>query len=269
MPEFATVQAGVSRTVGAVAATTTGTQIISDAAANTKGTWVELTAATEFDASWVMVTIGVPTGGSDYLVDVGIGAATEQVIIPDMYARPRNNDGGGYVYLFPMFVPAGSRLTARCQDSFGAGDVLIVLTLFSGTLLYGGSRQSMVSAYGSVTASLGTNIDPGGTANTDSAWTELTAATDRDHYWLVLAGRYGDASISATRWLVDIGIGAATEQEIISDLLFMADITSDMPLNVVMCFPYFVPKGSRLTARARSSSIVDGDRDVWLKLYGC
>ena len=127
----------------------------------------------------------------------------------------------------------------------------------------------MVSAYGSTTASLGTNLDPGGVANTDTGWTELTAATDRDHYWLTLAGKYGDGAILSTRWLVDIGIGAATEQEIISDLLVMADSGSDVTFNVVMSFPYFVPKGSRLTARARSSSIVDGDRDIYLKLYGC
>lgn len=269
MPEFGTVQAGLARTIGAVPASTNGTTITGASSADTKGSWVELEASTEFDASWVLVSI-YPGANVEFLVDIGIGAATEQIIIPDLFVFGRASNGATRSFLFPLFIPHSSRLSARCQSSVAGQSAGITITLFSGTGLSGGSGPSVVSAYGAVALSTGTNIDPGGTAHTDSSWVELTASTDRAHNWVVISVRNGDWAMTAgTRWLLDIGIGAATEQEVISDLLYSADTLSDSPFNGVICFPYFIPPGSRLTARVRSSSITDGDRDINIKIYGC
>jgi hypothetical protein len=269
VPEFSSIQAGLAKTYGSVPASTQGTTITSGGSANTKGSYVELTSATTNDANWVLIHFGNISTLTNFLVDIAIGAATEQIIIPDLSVPGRNTGAGGGSFLFPIFVPAGSRLTARCQAVTVSATIEIVMTLFSGTLLSGSSQpSSIVSAYGAVASSLGTNLD-GVTANTDSAWTELTAATDRDHSWLCVAARYGDTTLAAvTRWMVDIGIGSATEAEIISDLFVTADTTSDFPYTPVLWFPYYVPAGSRLTARVRSNVATDGDRDINIRLYG-
>jgi hypothetical protein len=267
MPEIGTVQSGLAKVVGSVPASTQGTTITTGSA-NVKGSYVELTSATANDANWVLVHLGnAASAGSNHLVDIAIGAATEQVIIPDLNMMSKAAGANFGSYLFPIFIPAGSRLTARAQGP-AATTLEVVLTLFSGTMLAGGAPPSIVSAYGAVASSLGTAID-GVTANTEGAWTQIAAATDRDHCWWCVSGRIGDATLAAvTRWMIDLGIDTATETEIVGDLYFTADITSDLPYNPVVCFPYFVPAGSRITARMRSNVATSGDRVANIKLYG-
>lgn len=270
MPEFPSVSGGRAVTVGAVGGTSSvSTTVAGSASANTKGSFVELIASTAFDASWVIVQINSMNSFSRFLIDIAIGSATEQVIIPNLYVAGRAGDGGG-PFLFPLFVPRGSRLSARLQDAGGSGAADIAVTLIAANTILGSQGVGSVVAYGVKEFTNGTNIDPGGTANTDSAWVELTAATARDHHWFALATKCGDNSIAAdTKWRVSLGIGASTEAVLVPDLHFSADASTEYPVNAVVCFPLFVPKGSRLSAKARSSVTGDGDRDVDVVLYGC
>ena len=270
MPEFRSITGGLVHSYGAVSgASSLATQLTAGSTAHTKGAVVQLTSATTHDAAWVLVQLSGASTGADYLVDLMIGEAPEQVIIPDMYVSGRAATADFGPYLFPLFIPAGSRLAARCQASTASATLRISVVLIAPTLLMGGSRPSVVASYGATANSLGTNIDPGETANTDSAWVEITPSTVRDHHWLVIAGRFGNRNLSAeTSWRLSIGIGEDPEQVLIPNLHMSADVTSDAPYCPVVCLPVFIPAGSRLTARVRSSSTTDGDRDVWLRLYG-
>lgn len=272
MPELQFVQSGWSETVGAVPASSAGTAVSPSSSPNTKGAFTELVAATTRDSNWALIQI-TNTGSAvtHYVVDIGIGAATERVIIPDLYVYSKHLNSSIHVpFLFPIFIPAGSRLTARCAaSSASSSSVEVSITLFSGTLLAGGASPEVVVYDGAVGTTIARNIDPGGTANTDSSWTELTSATTRTHNWLAVSMKIGDTNMAAnTGFLLDIGIGAATEQTIISDLHFFCDTTLDGNY-MAFCFPYRVPSGSRLTVRVRSSSSTDGDRDIYVRLYGC
>lgn len=272
MPEFPFVSGGVVRTVGAVAgASSVATTVTASASANTKGAVVELVAATEFNANWMLVQLtNASTGAVFFLIDIMIGAATEQVIVPNLFAATRTGVGGSDSYLIPIFVPKGSRLSARCQSNSISATIAVSLVLMSGTMLGGGQSPSFVSAYGADTAAtLGTNVDPGGVANTDSSWVQLTASTDRAHHWLIVAGRFGDANITTgAAWRLSIGIGAATETVLIADLHVSAGTNEDLPYGAVAQLPCFVPAGSRLTARVRCTNITDSDRDTHLIVYG-
>jgi hypothetical protein len=269
MPEFPFVSGGVVRGAGATAGTSSAaTTLTAAGSANTKGTAVQLIAATEFDASWILVQLSNVSSTASYLVDILIGAATEQVIIPNLYAISKPG-GNASPYLFPLFVPKGSRLSARCQASTASATIEINIVLVAGTMIAGGSAPSWVTEYGAVALSIGTNIDPGAVADTDSAWVEITAATTMPHNWLAIAARFSDIILAAsTKWRLNIGIGAATEQVLIPDLHFSAETGNDVPANSVAFLPVFIPAGSRLTAKVRSSVTTDGDRDIWLKLYG-
>jgi hypothetical protein len=242
--------------------------ITASATPGTKGTATELIASTAHDANWIAVGLTGAASSSVGLLDILIGAATEQVIVPDLFYVARGSTASAGSYLVPIFIPKGSRISARVQSATVSGSIVVTIHLIGGSLIGGGQAAPAVSGYGATASSLGTNIDPGGTANTWSAWTEITAATERDHRWLILSGRYGDANGLATSWRVQVGIGAATEQVLVPDIAFSMDATSDLVYNAVHSFPIFIPKGSRLSARVRSSSITDGDRDIWVRLYG-
>ena len=267
MPEFASGfgGGGVTRTYGSVAASSRATVITTSATANTKGSWVELTASTTFTSNWIKVDIsGVDVPG---LLDIGIGAGgSEQVIIPNLQFNSRAQGGAYGPYLFPILIPAGTRIAARAQDQFGTQTMQVSIELISGTNLAGGVCPSMVSEYGATTDSQGTSINSGAVAHTDSSWVQITAATTRDHHWLVFAGVFS-TTIAEVTLLIDIGIGAATEQEIVSDIFVSADVTAGLTAATVHHYPIFIPSGSRLTIRARSSATNDS-QIFYAKLYG-
>jgi hypothetical protein len=270
MPEFSGGYSGggVVRAHGATAGTSSvSTTLTSSASTNTKGTAVELIAATAFDANWIEIDFTNMTASANFLVDILIGAATEQVIIPDLIAVARATGGSFSAYLFPVFIPKGSRLAAQCQDHIGSGTLNISIRLISGISMSAGSGPSWVDAYGSVASSIGTNVDPGATPDTDVI-VEITASTVRAHRWLVVASRFGDLSVAATNWRLSVGIGASTEAILIPDMHSSADLTTDVPCNWVRHFPVFIPKGSRLTAIMRCSTGTNGDRDANIKFYG-
>lgn len=271
MPEFTSGYSGggVVRGHGAGTATTVGTTLTANAAANTLGTAVELAASTEFDANWILVHAGEFSAAANYLVNIMIGAATEQVIIPNLMYVPRKAGQGYSPYKFPVLIPAGSRISANAQSSTGDATMEIQVTLISGTALSGGTGPSYVSAYGATASSTGTNHDPGAVTNTKGTWTEIAASTDRNHQWLVVAVSVGDAATGVHNYLFDIGIGAATETVLIDNVLLTSDGTSDQGIPHVWEFPIFVPAGSRLTYRMQSNTGTDGDRDAFVKLYGC
>lgn len=277
MPEFPCLQGGVARTYGAVPSLTRGTSVFASATAHTKGSWAEVVAATEFDAGWIQIEVGNLSAGStanEWLVDIGIGAAgSEVVIIPDLYFPGPSVDDSASWY-FPISIPRGSRIAARTQNVSGSSvRCNIVVHLISATFMSGPMGGQIVSTYGAdQSASTGTNIDPGGTAHTDSAWVEFAAATDRAHNWLGIALRPGDLNLESTgkcQWMLDVAMGAAgSEQEILSDVFISASSVPDRPGFVYIGMPLLIPSGVRLSARARSETTTDGDRDINIVLYG-
>lgn len=275
MPELPIGYSGGSRVTGYGFNTgsTKGTTVTASASGDTKGSWTQLTASTDFDANWIIVQFPYNEwGGDPFLVDIGIGGSgSEQVIIPDLqvYAAtpsPYVNDR----YMFPVFIPRGSRLSARCQENFASSAYLdVAVQLIAGNATAAGVA-SLVSAYGSTTNSQGTTVDPGGSANTKGSWVQITAATTRSHNWLTFAAMNYDGFFSASlRWLVDIGIGGSgSEQVLIPNLALCGTALNDMPERQVQGFPVSVPAGERLAVRAQCSATTAGDRVLQVKLYG-
>lgn len=267
MPEFPVRYASsLARTLGAQPGTSSAATSLTPGASQTKGSAVELIAATEFDASWVLVDFTKSGGNGAFLVDLLVGSAPEEVIIPDMYFHTRVGSGWG-PFLFPVSIPRGSRVSARCAANH-SGNIDIAVTLFTGSILAVGGGPPVVCYPG---ASFTQVLVPGHTTtpDTDGSVVEIVESTVRDHNWLVLAARAGDSVLTAsTSWRLNIGIGGSPEAVLIPDLHYSADTVTDHPFNGVMAFPVSVPAGSRITAWQRSSVATAGDRDITLKLYG-
>ena len=139
-------------TVGASAATSSGTTVTASGTANAKGTWVELDASTAADACWITVLVGPNGFTGRFLVDVGLGAGgAEAVLLPDLHFDGNATGNHPAAYRFPVAIPAGSRVSARCQCSTASGTVNVAAVLDQGDNAgLGGTGD--VAAYGASAA---------------------------------------------------------------------------------------------------------------------
>jgi hypothetical protein len=270
MPSFPLVGGGIG--FGQTFATSTyGSTLTAHASsANSQGTPVELIASTAYDAHWIEIMAGNPSAAQSYAINILIGAATAANLVPGLTFRGRAANEGGGRWLFPCFIPKGSRIAASVASSSTTGPptCLVAVNLFNSGIGAMGMPMDVIQ-YGTLSSSLGVNVDPGGTANTDVD-VEITASTTRDHHWLVLTTASTDAAIAAAQtWLIDVLVGTSTGDELVGDMLLCANSLVDVPLpEQVWHMPVFVPRGSRLSVRARCSVNTDGDRDLYVTLHG-
>ena len=269
----AVYDSGRWETSGAATAASDGATVTAGAL-NTKGSWAELAAATALAGDLLIVQPGACSAAADYLVDIGIGAAgSEQTIVSNLLICAGKGPGAwfGCPIVLPISIPAGTRLAARAQATTASA----TLTLIAHALARGwldGAPLSRVATYGAATAdSGGTSIDPGGSANTKGAWTQLASATSADHRALLLAlGNQANTVRTAGSWLVDIGIGAAgSEQTIVSNLFIRGDSSNDcVSTAMTLPLPIAIPAGTRLAVRAQSDITNATDRLFDAVLYG-
>jgi hypothetical protein len=255
----------VQHNLGTVGAANFGTSITAGASAATKGTTTEIIASTNFEAFLVEVFCsehGTAGTASQACLDILIGAATEEVLIPDLLA---GYSGAGIAarvgpkrWMFPLYIPAGSRLSARIASNRTSQTARV------GIILYGGQSMGLLP-YGTKVVTYGIGSVPNGTAITPGAsgaegsWTQITASTTEDHIALVPSFTVqGDTTTANLSHFVDLGFGAATEEEIAQSYIYRTDSNEyqEGPINPMPCFKD-IPSGTRLTMRASCSGTND------------
>lgn len=271
MPDIATISGGPTE-CNSTPASSTVTTITANASNNTKATtWTELIASTSYDTSWISVKL-TPGSPEWYLVDIGIGASTaEVVLIPDLTcgALATANAISSF-YLFPLRVPRGSRISARCQAETGSATARVQVHLYSSSI-DAATTFSKIESAGIVSASSrGTNIDPGGVAHTDVIG-QLSASLATNWKWMCVSLTGPSMTLAAEfEWLVDIMTGAGgSEVVVIPDLHANAGSLVDCPDCPVFCMPTRIPAGSRLSARARCDNTTATDRIITVAAWGC
>lgn len=256
---------------GSGGSATPGTACTTGGAATTKGTPVQLIAATAFDAYWVTIiasnycNIGTASQGS---LDIGIGASTESILIPDLLmgycgGNATGQYGGPKQWDFPLYIPAGSRLTGSVAGARTATACNVAIFLYGGNGSPGFPVGTKVTTYGAGTVPRGTAITPG-VSGAEGGWTQITASTTEDHFTFIPSFQLAtDTTVNPGNCMVDMGFGAATEEEMIGQYIFNSTQTESMsgPNPTFPCFKR-VPSGSRLTMRASNSlAINDGGYD--------
>jgi hypothetical protein len=193
-----------------------GVTVTASATAHTKGGWSQLVANTGARSLGILIALdntAVANTATSMLLDIGIGGAgSEQVLIPDLAA--------GYVlgeavsntfcaYFFPLFIPAGSRLAARCQAQIASDTVACRIHLFQRPTGAGwvGTR---VTAYGVDAAnSRGTVVSAGN--NSYGTAGQLAASTDNPIRMMQIGIQAaGRTALTDARLLADVRLGAAT-----------------------------------------------------------
>jgi hypothetical protein len=264
---------GPIENAGSVPATSRGTLVTAAATTHTKGAWVQLIAATSREATWIEIELARTSSLHDYLVDIGIGAAgSEQVLLADLTAGSGSGSvQRGGMCVVHLAIPAASRLSARCQASTASASMDVVVTLGSGGMITE-SGTHRVTTYGATTAtSQGTAIDPGTTAHTKGAWTQITAATTQP-IRAVLLGQSNQLQNTRTScsWLLDLGVGASgSEVVILPDLHYECSSTEDTILPALRG-PYYldIPAGTALSARCQCSITTATVRLMSTIVYG-
>lgn len=102
-----------------------GTAVDPGSTANTKGAWVELVASTTVDINGGIIHTGhndnlIVNTSTFIMVDISIGTAGNEaaaIIISNHIAHANTNEGVMRSVPFDVFIPAGSRISARLQCS--------------------------------------------------------------------------------------------------------------------------------------------------------
>lgn len=253
--------------IGMTTASTTLTTVTSTTS-NTKAAYVQLTASTAFDATGIMVIIDNALV-NNVSFDIAIGAAaSEKIVIADVRAGAANTAFNALA-MFPVMIPAGSRIAARCQSDTATVACKLAVMLFDNSMM--GRSGGVVDAVGFVSAStLGTTIDCGATANTKSAYVQITASTAVDYagFCINYDGNNQVYTAGAT-FMLDVAIGAGGSEQIILSNLFMRMVGGGAPLPVYTSwFDMPIRAGTRIAVRAQSSSNTAITRVFGFTLYG-
>jgi hypothetical protein len=195
-------------------ATTTGVTVTAHATSHTLGNKVEVFAATAFDTTWVKIcpfqTAGSATQ-TDMLVNIYIGAGgSEKVLIANLAAGWSARVSK--VYEFPLFIPAGTRISADCQALISADTVEILMELQGG-----GERGwvgSGVETLGATTASSqGTTVTTGTTG--EGSFVDIGTTGKEWRYILPMAHSCpSDTNVAIQNVACDIGVGGAIYKEL-------------------------------------------------------
>lgn len=265
-------------TYGAVTATSKGTVVTASATANTKGAWAELDSAISDDAMGISVTMTHQANDVspfvEHLVDIGIGGSgNEEVIIPNISFNitPNHDTERMSKYYFPIKIPAGTRVAARCQQGSTTQDVVLV-SIEAGTPAFTNITLSdeIVAIGADTSASNGTPVDPGSTNNTKGAWTELVASSSVDvRSTMLVAGVNGNTSQRSQGILVDLGVGGSGNEEVIqSNMVGVVHNNEWVDLNYTFT-SVSIPSGTRIAIRSQTTDASNvTDRVLDFILYG-
>jgi len=238
-----------------------GVNVTADAAVNTKGAWTEVIPSTAAAGDFLTInvrnfTVNAATEG---LIDIGVGAAgSETVVVPNVPGGQIGLQAGHRTdFVFPVSVPAGSRVAVRLQSVVASR----VASVDIGIALTGLGAPSTLDAIGADTAaSRGTNLP---TADT---YVELTASTSQAYRAIVMApiGATATAPLHLSVFTLAKGpsgseteLGKCTVRHVIQEICTYT--SSQFP------FIYYgkVPAGTRLAVKDSIGSVA---RDVIL--YG-
>lgn len=272
MADFPSLISAQRLTQQGLSSTFNGTSLVANLTANVEGAWTEIVASSTHDADGILLCIRDGTGANG-LIDIGTGASGSEVErMTDVPIAHSRSFFAQAIYC-PIPIPAGSRIAGRYRSDVASAQVRVTIMLIKGGFLNLGPMGSLRQAtYGVSTAnSQGTQIDPGGTAHTKSAWVQLVASTAIPlKYLFMLMSNQRNTTDANEDILADIGVGAASSERIVvPDIWFHGSTVSDTHFPMwIGPFPVDLPGSVRLAMRAQSSIIDATDRLMDVALVG-
>lgn len=222
------------------------------------GAWAELVASADYDSIGVYLYIR-PTGHY-WNYELGVGGSGAEVSIGACAVAASGN--GGQFFYVPIYIPAGTRLSIRggTQSSYNADSTAIAYLVRSQSNTLRKSHRGTL--YG-VATGVQTTLDGGATANTKSGFTEIVASTTRDAKGFSLFFCTPASATTNATFLVDFGIGPATEVVILPNIFLVSKAYDYFaaPGNVGPIWTP-IPAGSRLSMNLQCSRNTAADRKL-------
>ena len=261
------------QTIGAIPATSLGEEAVASSTEDVKGAWKELVtaAANTTECDWLTI-IARPEGDErSYMFDIGVGGVgVEEVVIPDlMLDLTQHGNFSNEVttrWSFPFHIPAGTRITFRCQQGGGGGGgrgVIMVMVLSEGGFWMGPGYQKAEAWGADASDTSPVVLDPSGTINTEGALAVLTASSGIEANALVISIHNLENGLRGTadyNWLLDVAVGGAIQEEVILENLIVSYGSSGLSYfsqGQIGPFPVHIPLGTRITARVQSDRVID------------
>lgn len=229
-----------------------GTAISTGASSGIKGTWVTL-GTTGFNYDGLVLFLKGFGSSRGCQIDIGYGATPDIAVADSFWVATTNCNG--LAYNFPVRVPAGVALRVRIATNGGSGDSAAVSAC---GYQYNGWNRGFTYAEALNTFSSGFPVTglalPGNT--TQTAWTQLIAATANDYDAIVVEQPYVVAgTTTAAEVQLQFGIGAAAAESPLFSLNRINVISiSTLERLDRFIMPCAIPKGSRISFRLQASS---------------
>lgn len=255
-----------------------GTTLTASGSIHTKGSYSTLIAATAYDSFGISIFLAgtgtVASTNERCLADIAIGAAASEVdIISNLMCgnTPQWGSAHNYCasYYFPIFIPAGVRLSGRCQALIASDTVTCYIVLHQHPMAaqWYGSR---VTTYGANTGTSSGVSHTSGSTNSYATATQIISSTTNPIKYLQLGMDLGtDTTGASMRGQVRLGYGA-TPDYFVSDLPWAESTTLETVnfsyANVILSRMGFnIPAAADLRLSARVSGT--GEARGWV-LYG-
>lgn len=240
--------------------TATAATLTASGSTHTKGAYTQFVASSPFACNLLQIeVVTASVSGGLYLFDIATGGSgSETVVVPnimiDRYSGATSHSGSGF-YVIPISIPAGTRISARCQCSTGSGTLEVGITIIAAGDLVSPSTWTQNGVTTATTR--GTQVDPGASANTKGAYSQVIASTAAVAQLAVI--QFSNiATITAinARWCVDIATGAAaSEVVLVPDLRWGAAGVQGIPAYPrSITFLTYIPASTRIAVRASCSS---------------
>lgn len=248
--------------------TALGTAVTAAATAHTMGNVAAIIPALAFDCDLIEIAVagvnGVDIDTSsllDVVADYAGGTSwitsANGILIPKLLAgwTPTVNAtsrGIGRIYRFPLRIPAGAALGARLQSAVVSQAADVLIRCFGGprSPFWTGTKISNIGT--DAVNSRGALVTPGA-SGAYGAWTNIGAVTGRALRGLVVKAQGTPTSLPATAraYYIQFGIAGAQVGPTLRFAVTTAEDTSDCDPSSF--FPYEIPEGTQLQARATSS----------------
>lgn len=216
-----------------------------------------------FDCSGIMLMMRNHSSVTDYLIDIAFGAAgSEQVVVSSLYSTGPGSSSRSKQIFFPLYVPANTRVSARCQNLTISTTIAMAVAWFEQSFA-GTPTVQGIETYGDVRSTSSGTAQAAPAANAWGAYTTITAATRYDHNWICPV--FGDqdlATRTAQSHCFQIAAGVAgSERNITPPYMFHASSTA---LHTQFWPGYWmqIPVGTRLSARYSAVAATNLGLDV-------
>lgn len=116
----------------------------------------------------------------------------------------------------------------------------------------------------------GTNVVAAGSANTKGSWTQIIASAPFEVFGIAVQVTNNSSAGGERHGLWDIGIGAASSEQVIASNIGFGAATVNIPTQPTpqeIFLPIRIPKGSRIAMRAQNST-ASQTSNVLMTLYG-